>query len=131
MMKKFNLSQIMSKAWELFRTTGKTFADCLRESWKMAKMISIGNLWEKYGKRRVYFNQKALLDLCKVEISYYKTGNVSSCSVDGSWTSNADGRRWLSSTDGVYYDLDRNGFYGPRSSYLDEVVTALRKFLKI
>lgn len=129
-MKKFNLSEIMTKAWDLFRATGKTFGDCLRESWKMAKLLSIGNLWEKYGKRRVYFNQNALLDLCNVEIGYYKTGNVSGCSVDGTYTSNADGRRWLASTDGVYYDLDRKGFYGPRTHFIDDVISALRAFLK-
>lgn len=129
-MKKFNLSEIMTKAWELFRATGKAFAECLSESWKIAKLVSIGNLWEKYGKRRVYFNQSALLALCNVEITYYKTGNVSGCSVDGVWTSNADGRRWLDSTEGVYYDLDRKGFYGPRSAFISEVVSALRAFLK-
>lgn len=129
-MKKYNLSEIMTKAWEMSRKTGKAFSDCLRDSWKMAKMLTIGNLWEKYGKHRVYFNQKALLGLCNVEISYYKTGNVSGCSVDGVWTSNADGRRWLASTDGVYYDLDRKGFFGPRSSFLDEVFSALHNFFK-
>ena len=129
-MKKFNHSEIMTKAWGLFRSTGKTFSECLKESWKMAKLVSIGKLWEKYGKRRVYFNQRALLDLCKVELRYYKTGNVSACLVDGVYTSNADGRRWLASTDGVYYDMDRNGFYGPRTYFIDDVFSALHAFLK-
>lgn len=41
-MKKFNLSEIMKKAWELFRmakkwTTPKSFSWALRQAWKDAK----------------------------------------------------------------------------------------------
>lgn len=129
-MSKFNLSEIMTNAWNLFRSTQKDFSDCLKESWKMAKMLSIGKMWEKYGKRRIYFSQKSLLDLCRVDISYYKSGNISFCYVDGNLTSNADGRRWIDSTNGVYYDLDRKDFFGPCSYFIDNVFSALHKFFK-
>ena len=38
MMKKtYNLSNIMKKAWSLFKATSKTFAECLRIAWRDAK----------------------------------------------------------------------------------------------
>jgi hypothetical protein len=70
-MKKYNLHNIMVKAWELFRKGSKTFAECLRKSWAIAKglisekpqftgSVNIDgfqfNLWEKHGLRRIYIN---------------------------------------------------------------------------
>lgn len=37
MTKKYNLSKIMKRAWELFRTTVKNFSECLKKSWAEAK----------------------------------------------------------------------------------------------
>ena len=38
MMKKtYNLSNIMKKAWSLFKATSNTFAECLRIAWRDAK----------------------------------------------------------------------------------------------
>jgi hypothetical protein len=57
---KFNKSQILKKAWQLFKVmvakdennrTDKTFADCLIVSWAMAKTIpciDINELYKKY-----------------------------------------------------------------------------------
>lgn len=36
-MKKYNLSEIMRKAWEIFRKGTEIFADCLRKAWAIAK----------------------------------------------------------------------------------------------
>lgn len=68
-MKKYNLSEIMKNAWAMFRKGGRIFADCLRQAWAIAKKpakkhfdgnANINgfefNLWEKYGKRRIYIN---------------------------------------------------------------------------
>ena len=33
----YNLSSIMSKAWELFRKLGISFSECLRRAWAAAK----------------------------------------------------------------------------------------------
>ena len=41
-MKKFNLSWIMKKAWELFRTNKELgFAECLHRAWLSAKAVEI------------------------------------------------------------------------------------------
>lgn len=68
-MKKYNLSVIMKNAWAMFRKGINTFADCLRKAWAIAKKPAKKqfngseningfefNLWEKYGKRRIYIN---------------------------------------------------------------------------
>lgn len=34
---KYNLSKIMSKAWQLFRKLGISFAECLHRAWEAAK----------------------------------------------------------------------------------------------
>lgn len=89
-MKKYNLSKIMKRAWELVKNSGMTISSGLKKAWKEAKDMAnkikfeatakvakilngesspcIGteydsdsnyftfNLWEKYGKRRIYIN---------------------------------------------------------------------------
>ena len=37
MNKAYNLSNIMKKAWNLFKATEKTFSECLKQAWKDAK----------------------------------------------------------------------------------------------
>ena len=39
-MKKYNLRNIMKKAWDFFHKTGKSFAECLRMAWFNAKAIA-------------------------------------------------------------------------------------------
>lgn len=55
--------------------------------------------WSKYGKDRLYIDAKVL----GLELTYYKTGNVSSAKWQGESISNADGRR-LNNTK-VYVDV--------------------------
>ena len=38
-MKTSDLSSIMRRAWELFRATGRTFAECLSRSWAIYRLI--------------------------------------------------------------------------------------------
>lgn len=98
---KYNKSEIMKSAWVKFQNVGKniygknkrTFADCLREAWAVAK-VRVANaekkaselselsankkdfsgkasfegyffkLWENYGKRRIYIGDRgAYIDL--------------------------------------------------------------------
>ena len=81
-MKKYNLSKIMKRAWELVKKYGMTISSGLKKAWEEAKnmkkefngylkMVVVGRedyseftphkyvtakLWEKSGMRRVYFN---------------------------------------------------------------------------
>lgn len=81
-MKKYNLSEIMKRAWELVKKAGMTISSGLKKAWEeakdtkkhfagYAKMVVVGRenfavdddskyvsakLWEKAGMRRIYFN---------------------------------------------------------------------------
>lgn len=69
-MKKYNLSKIMKRAWEIVRKLKNTFAEALKMAWKIAKFerhyldteggtVREGrmtfNIWEGYGYIRAYF----------------------------------------------------------------------------
>lgn len=80
-MKKYNLSKIMKRAWELVKKAGMTISAGLKKAWKEAKNMEetlrekvlkeaesliaaaadvydyeiVENIWEKYGKSRTYF----------------------------------------------------------------------------
>ena len=81
-MKKYNLSNIMKRAWELVKKAGMTISSALKDAWKeakemkkkfenYAKLVVVGRenygdddnakyvsakRWEKNGCRRIYFN---------------------------------------------------------------------------
>lgn len=122
---KYNKSEIMKNAWTIRKATRCTMSEALKMSWAKAKtpvktvetltvedLTSMGGkLWEKGNLRRVYFNRSELMQLCNVEVSYYKTGNLSSFSIGGKGTSNCFGRDIMSVIyDGVYYDLINHKF---------------------
>ena len=67
---KYNLSQIMKKAWELFRKGKVTFAEALHRAWLSAKAVTINqkriedakaaagveeetNTWSEWKKKRL------------------------------------------------------------------------------
>jgi len=84
-----------------------------------------GNLWEKHGKRRIYFDRETILESAGVKIDYYNTGNVSSASIRGERISNAEARRILGAyqTVKLYYDLSDDRFhrsdpYGEMGDYV-------------
>lgn len=80
-MKKYNLSKIMKRAWELVKKASMTISSGLKKAWKEAKEMEenmrskvvkeiesliaeatevynyeiVENVWEKYGKSRTYF----------------------------------------------------------------------------
>ena len=79
-MKKYNLSEIMKRAWEIVRSAATTMSAALKQAWKEAKEMmekkqftgfakvlkeerDYGDCcylyfkkWEKYGKSRIYVN---------------------------------------------------------------------------
>lgn len=80
-MKKYNLSKIMKRAWELIKTFGFGISEALKKAWKEAKSTkeqlinkleaiveeknsydngfhyeAVVSDWENYGKSRTYFS---------------------------------------------------------------------------
>lgn len=92
-MKKYNLSEIMKRAWELVKKAGLSISEGLRRAWKEAKSlkeqlikrlemlaglrdgdgyhceISV-NDWQKYGKDRTYFAVIETRDCSKRYVKY-------------------------------------------------------------
>ncbi len=64
-----------------------------------------GKLWEKGGKRRMYFNHSAW----GLKVDYYKTGNISRAEINGVTVSNSEASRCLGVK--IWYDLDDGRFY--------------------
>lgn len=81
MMRKYNLSKIMKRAWELVKKVGMTISEGLKKAWKEAKDMkeqlitklneivaeenshdngyhyrAVVKDWENYGKSRTYFS---------------------------------------------------------------------------
>ena len=65
-MKKYNLSKIMKRAWELVKNAGLCISEGLKKAWKEAKnmketmeekLIRLGyKVWEKGDMKRIYIN---------------------------------------------------------------------------
>lgn len=55
-MKKYNLSKIMKRAWELVKAAGCKISAALREAWKEAKEAMNKKVFEKFAKVPVMYN---------------------------------------------------------------------------
>ncbi len=88
------------------------------------KLLTIGNLWERYGKRRIYFSARYLAKLYGMRCEYYNTGNIYCAWVDDERISNTSARRLLQDFNGSFwYDLDSESFQSKGLS--DSVVEKL------
>jgi len=85
-----------------------------------------GKVWEKAGMRRVYFNDAAAL----IGLSYstYKTGNISSATLNGVAISNSECGRILAKIGKIYWDLDTGKIHGrdTEQTLLNQVAAAIR-----
>ncbi len=133
------MSEIFSQAHALTRKTLQagddyrvTFAAALKSLLNkpveiVDQLIALGgNLWEKNGLRRVYFNNvPALIGL---SYSTYKTGNISSASLAGQSISNSECGRILASIGKIYWDLDTGKMHGSYTNQemLEQVARIIR-----
>lgn len=73
---------------------------------KLDAMKQVGNEWQKGDHHRIYFNFE-YSDL-GLDISYYKSGNVSYAKYDGEKISNSQARRMMSWTGKIFYDVNED-----------------------
>lgn len=124
-MKKYDLHEIMTTAWNFVKTKGMTLSAALKKAWKIAKLVAIGGReWENYGKHRVYFNSDAICSLCHLDIDHYKSGNISNAYLDGEHISNARAGRIISTT--TYFDVVSGSFFsnGSESELILNAISA-------
>lgn len=141
------MRNIMKKAHEIAKEI-RSFCDSyrtalslgLREAWKMTttsireKLEGIGGkYWEKGELKRIYFNDLREI-YGGIEVSFYKTGNVSTARLDGEKTSNSymRGLLWDLRHGKLYYDLTDNKFYDKNlSNHVDRLVDNVKKLAGI
>ena len=73
-----------------------------------------GNLWENYGKRRVYFDGVDIARRQGLDWGTYNSGNISSARLNGEKISNSECKRILRAFHTynfkLWYDLNEEGF---------------------
>ena len=133
-----NLKNIMIRAWGIARAGAAAFGGKVREyfgaalkqSWKEIGMdgenkksigdalIAIGGkLWESGDgeKRRVYFSEAQLREFAGLQVTFFRTGNVSSAKLNGVEISNSRASRIISGliSSKFHYDLidQKFGYY--------------------
>ena len=65
-----------------------------------------GSLWEKHGKKRIYFNYKKILSDYGYKFSRYNTGNISSASLEGDKISNGSMAKILDEISDIKFFID-------------------------
>ena len=92
----------LRQAWAEARNAGKNLEDRLIEAG--------GKLWERHGKRRIYFNR--LHEWYGLTYETYNTGNIRDAWVDGQRVSNNEGRGILYTLQygKLWYDIDEGTF---------------------
>lgn len=101
--KGFNPQQEMDKLARSFRDKQKVdTAELLKQ-----KGLSV---WQGGDKVRIYLKRKDVDKLFGLKYTKYKTGNVSSASLNGKAISNSWARDLLAATDKVYYDVAAKKF---------------------
>lgn len=113
-MKKYNLSNIMKRAWELVKKAGVTISEGLKKAWAEAKnesglvekLLSMGaDRWAKYGKDRLYFNTREFMENVGLSFEEYKSGNIASAALNGEKISNSKCRKLIASFGNIWFNV--------------------------
>lgn len=120
------MQTIMTRAHKIARTLEGDYAArmsfALRQVWAEVRndgkameqrLVEIGgNLWERHGHRRVYFNYNTLAELLGMKLEFYNTGNIRAAWMDGERVSNthARGYYWDLRNGKIWYDLNTEKF---------------------
>ena len=94
------------------------------------KLIALGgNEWKAYGKHRIYFDTEIQCELLGLEIQRYKTGNISSATLNGEDISNTRAAKIIGSLDKFWYDI-KTGHFGWSRYMSDSLANNLREILE-
>ena len=133
-MKKYNLSNIMKRAWEIKKENSRNvFGACLKMAWAEAKSVApaaerIAELealgfkrWTKGGHDRLYINATDL----GLVVKFRRTGSIEEATFRGEYISNRYAGKYYGAK--TYIDLHTNKVI---SAY-DELAEAAAKIAKI
>lgn len=89
------------------------------------KLMEMGaSRWTKGGHDRLYLNG-AVSDLIGLKIECYKSGNISSATLNGEKISNSKAGKILYGFSGTYLDLSDCMLYKMYSDYQEELIAAI------
>lgn len=93
-----------------------------------------GNLWENYGKRRIYFEDASIAQVGGMEWENYNTGNICYASIDGKKISNSEAKRIFEALHTwnfkLWYDLADGKFYSKGELTNGNAADLKSKFVK-
>lgn len=133
-------SVIMKTAWAMYKAAGCTtryeFSLALKAAWAQAKAPQLkktvadrlidlgGNLWERDNMRRIYLNRDTVLAIIGLEVTFYKTGNVSNAALNGEPLSNGRASRYVNDFiyGKVWFDLNDGKFYTKNTKTITAVM---------
>lgn len=136
-MKKYNLSNIMKRAWELVRKSAIAISSGLKKAWEEAKrmeetieekLIRLGfKVWEKDDKRRIYVDYVKYLDVVESDTNEAYCFTVNGICVDN-WS--RPKRKYvmqniLTGYCKLYYDLVENKWSMRTTPYAEKVLTTV------
>lgn len=122
------MKNIMTRAWEIAKEAvikfgGKAIeyiSESLKLAWKEVKEMEFdvkeklldlgGNLWENYGKSRIYLDRDLALKLYGLEVRFHNSGNPSSAKLDGNKISNSKAKGLVYMLEKLHFDLIENKF---------------------
>lgn len=139
-----NTRNIMTRAWEIARSAFIKFGGRVREyisialrmAWAEAKaeaakteydvaaIMAAGKEWKSDDGRhhRVYFDAEARMNAIGAVVSFYKTGNISSASLNGKKISNTKARKMEDGS--LFYDVNRDAWNGNTSREMFALIEA-------
>lgn len=140
-------AQIMTRAWEIFRTlVGDRIAKlsmALRQAWAEAKAQTSGTemgwnvkalesmgatRWTKYGKDRLYLS-KCGAQIIGLAVDRYNSGNICSAEINGERISNAEANRYMSTYADAYIDMTTGKVCAVYGRHADEFMDALKAYV--
>ena len=136
-MKKYNLSAIMKRAWELVKKMGMSISSGLKKAWEEAKhieetieekLIRLGfKVWEKDEKRRIYIDYAKYLDVVESDTNEAFCFTVNGICVDN-WTRFK--RKYimqniLTGYCKLYYDLIENKWGMKTAPYAEKILATV------
>lgn len=136
-MKRYSLSNIMKRAWELVKKSAMTISSGLKKAWEEAKrmeetieekLIHLGfKVWEKDDKRRIYVDYVKYLDVVESDTNEAYCFTVNGICVDN-WS--RPKRKYvmqniLTGYCKLYYDLVENKWGMRTTPYAEKVLTTV------
>lgn len=87
------------------------------------KHMEYVRIWEKGNLKRAYISDEAVKKALNLEVTRYKTGNISSAKMDGEKISNSEAFRILLRFSDVYYDMINNKWsFDEKAEYADRII---------